>query len=327
MNDLQGKELLHWLRDGLRDNSLQAEPGHDAILDKYNDMEDVVPEGSPTAGYRVMYTYVDPGTGKRYYQTPLTVGRNLSLGGMEQDFKAAAQHEGAETRYLMKDDEGIHHTDEGPGFYYFRDKDVAEDYMKVVALGLKNVRGGASFADNWYIEHNDTYGIGRNGTPDISLALFRVEGTAMPKPGDEGETMNDMYIDPEPVVNISLRSVYDLGKQMTQTLRNPENLKKLHPDTQRLAIFTGAGDVFFDQGYSSLLRATEGRALTQAESTFKMPESQIKKGWEDQKRFERETIFKEVFEQITGFDYGPVEPAKPYDDAPPLPGGRSRLGF
>lgn len=326
MNDLQGKELLHWLRDGLRDNSLQSEPGHDAILDKYNDMEDVVPAGSPTAGYRVMYTYVDPGTGKRYYQTPLTVGRNLSLGGMEQDFKAAAQHEGAETRFLMKDDEGIHHTDEGPGFYYFRDKDVAEDYMKVVALGLKNVRGGASFADNWYVDHNDTYGSGRNSTPDINLALFRVEGTAMPKPGDEGETMNDMYIDPEPVVNISLRNVYDLGKQMGQALRDPENLKKLHPDTQRLAIFTGAGDAFFDQGYSSLLRATEGHTLTPEESTFKMPESQIKRGWEDEKRFKRETIFKEVFEQITGLDYGPVEPAKPLDTQP-LPGGRSRLGF
>lgn len=300
--DLQGKELLTWLREGLRDNSLPQEPGVDAIWKKFNDDEDVIPEGENTTGYRVMYMYKDPSTGKQYYQTPLTVGRKDSFDQMEQDFQKAAKREGADTSaFLLSDTEGIHHTDEGPGFYYFRDKDVAEDYMKVIALGLKGARGAKSFSDDWYKER--TYS-GDGHIPDINLALFKVEGVAMRKPWDEGETMNDMHIDPTPVVNVSLRNVYGLANDMYKALSRPEGLQKVQKDTQRLAIFTGIG-TSYHQGYSELLRNKE-----QNLPGLKLSDPQILHGWEDQKRFEKETVFKEIYEDVTGFDYGPIEPAK-----------------
>jgi hypothetical protein len=133
--------------------------------DIFSEFNSNIPENTPTTGYRIVYQ--EDG---RYY-SPFLLGHreNYQLPGTIQE---------APTKN---------------GFYYFQDKDVAQNYLAALIS-----RTNANM-------HRDS-----NLRPRGTFELHRVEGIAAGPVtiGDEGDRMKEMYIYEEPIISIELREIW-----------------------------------------------------------------------------------------------------------------------
>lgn len=148
--DLQ--ELAQWLGESVSPEQVQF----DLPSEQYPE------EGTPVVGYHVAYTYTDPDTKETTYVSPLTYTLTPGLIASENDA-------------FLKSSVPVHNTRESDvGFYYFVDQGMAENYMRMIALG--KLHGGP-----------------RGQSP--SLTLLRVSGIA--DTSSSGLRMKDMHIDDE----------------------------------------------------------------------------------------------------------------------------------
>lgn len=189
---------------------------------------DAPEEGTPVAGYRVMYfTHHKDET---IYYSPLVKHDGLSLSQLKE------LTPGEEYDTELRSSVPVHNPRNSDfGYYYFPDKEQAEEYMKMIALGKVNVAleptpmqkySGdyemTTAGDNirripTYWDERDTE-IQKNAQT-TGLGLFRVTGNAdryIPQMDTaelrrEGVRMKDMQIDPEPELFISFETLGQAG--------------------------------------------------------------------------------------------------------------------
>lgn len=203
------KELLSWLQEGL--NLEQAQ--FDIPPEQHPE------EGTPVIGYRVAYTYTDPNTQETTYGSPLTHNRGDSM-YQELSSLKQAQSWTTESDAFLKSSVPVHNPRESDmGFYYFADQSMAEDYMRMIALGKVGkpheespLTGESVLPDKWT---GDKPGEGLN------LTLLRVSGVADSHDEfmdtaalrREGLRMKDMHID-EHVLSIPVEDIASIGEKM-----------------------------------------------------------------------------------------------------------------
>lgn len=190
-------------------------------------------KGEPTAGYRVMYTYTDPVTGDKTLFSPLVINRP-EINQMESTAENPYVKAGPDIdmpQFGAQRLEGVHHTDDTSaglgrqGYYYFSNKDTAEDYMAAIMMGTKRV--GAK-------------GVGKAApyetsvsSENISLDMYHVTGVAESNPVDEGYTMNDMVYDSEPVLSFNLQHFGQVSSSFQGTELTPEEKEQISERLQR----------------------------------------------------------------------------------------------
>ena len=164
--DLQ--ELTQWLGESVSPEQAQF----DLPSEQYPE------EGTPVVGYRVAYAYTDPDTKETTYVSPLTY---TSVPGL------IAPESGA----FLKSSVPVHNTRESDaGFYYFVDRGMAENYMRMIALDKL---------------HGDPQ------RQSSALTLLRVSGIA--DTSSSGLRMKDMHIDDE-AFSISVEDVVALSNRL-----------------------------------------------------------------------------------------------------------------
>ena len=201
------EELVQWLEEGVSLEQAQFD------LSPNQHPE----EGTPVVGYRVAYTYTDPDTQETTYGAPLT---HLRRDSMQQELISLKQFVTGpiENDAFLKSSVPIHNPRESDmGFYYFADQSMAEDYMRMIALGKVGkphvespITGESVIPDKWTGEHP---GAGLN------LTLLRVSGVAdsyneymdIAALRREGLRMKDMHID-EHILSIPVEDIAALGE-------------------------------------------------------------------------------------------------------------------
>lgn len=164
--DLQ--ELAQWLGEGVSPEQVQF----DLPSEQYPE------EGTPVVGYHVAYTHTDPDTKETTYVSPLAYTPVPGLIAPENDA-------------FLKSSVPVHNTRESDmGFYYFVDRGMAENYMRMIALGKL---------------HESP----QQQAPD--LTLLRVSGIA--DTSSSGLRMKDMHIDDE-VFSIPAEDVVALSDRI-----------------------------------------------------------------------------------------------------------------
>lgn len=164
--DLQ--ELAQWLGESVSPGQVQF----DLPPEQYPE------EGTPVVGYHVAYTYTDPDTKETTYVSPLAYTPAPGLIAPENDA-------------FLKSSVSVHNTRESDvGFYYFVDQGMAENYMRMIALGKL---------------HESP----QQQAP--SLTLLRVSGIA--DTSSSGLRMKDMHIDDE-VFSIHAEDVVALSDRI-----------------------------------------------------------------------------------------------------------------
>lgn len=176
-------------------------------------------EGTPVVGYRVAYTYTDPVTKETAYGSPLT---HMRGDNMQQELVALQQSLtwSTENDAFLKSSVPIHNPRESDmGFYYFADQSMAEDYMRMIALGKVGkpheespITGESVIPDKWTGEHPGE---------GLNLTLFRVSGVAdsyneymdTATLRREGLRMKDMHID-EHILSIPVEDIANIGAKM-----------------------------------------------------------------------------------------------------------------
>lgn len=208
------RELLSWLQEGLNLEQVQ-----------FDIPSEQHPEaGTPVVGYRVAYTYTDPNTQETTYGSPLTHNRG--------DQELSHLKQATESDTFLKSSVPVHNPREsGMGFYYFADQSMAEDYMRMIALGKVGkpreespLTGESVLPDKWTA---DKPGEGLN------LTLLRVSGVADSHDEfmdtaalrREGLRMKDMHID-EHVLSIPVEDIASIGEKMLMKIRTKECASK-----------------------------------------------------------------------------------------------------
>lgn len=192
------RELLSWLQEGLNLEQTQ-----------FDIPSEQHPEaGTPVVGYRVAYTYTDPNTQETTYGSPLTHNRG--------DQELSHLKQATESDAFLKSSIPVHNPRESDmGFYYFADQSMAEDYMRMIALGKVGkpheespLTGESVLPDKWTGE-------------GLNLTLLRVSGVADSHDEfmdtaalrREGLRMKDMHID-EHVLSIPVEDIASIGEKM-----------------------------------------------------------------------------------------------------------------
>lgn len=146
------QELARWLGEGVSPEQAQF----DLPSEQYPE------EGTPVVGYHVAYAYTDPDTKETTYVSPLTYTLTPGLITPESDA-------------FLKSSIPVHNSRESDmGFYYFVDQGMAENYMRMIALGKLHESPQQQALD---------------------LTLLRVSGIA--DTSSSGLRMKDMHIDDE----------------------------------------------------------------------------------------------------------------------------------
>lgn len=202
------KELALWLGEGVSLEQAQF----DLPSDQHPE------EGAPVVGYRVAYTYTNPVTQETAYGSPLTHMRGDS---MQQELVALQQSLtwSTENDAFLKSSVPVHNPRESDmGFYYFADQAMAEDYMRMIALGKVGkpheespITGESVIPDKWTGDHPGE---------GLNLTLIRVSGTAdkydeymdTAALRREGLRMKDMQIE-EHVMSIPVEEIASLGER------------------------------------------------------------------------------------------------------------------
>lgn len=148
--NLQG--LAQWLGESVSPEQVQF----DLPPEQYPE------EGTPVVGYHVAYTYTDPDTKETTYVSPPAYTPTPGLIVSESDV-------------FLKSSVPVHNSRESDmGFYYFVDRGMAENYMRMIALGKLH----------------------EGPQQQVSgLTLLRISGIA--DTPSSGPRMKDMHIDDE----------------------------------------------------------------------------------------------------------------------------------
>lgn len=231
---MNARELAQWMDSGAQyydpDTSMQGSSLFDQTFGAPT-RGDTAPEpGTPVMGYRVMYTVETP-QGKVHYgplvERTVSQGANNFINMTEFAQRHAGDSVEPTQAGVMLGNIPIHQDKDGHGFYYFADRALAEEYMKVIAQGGKKV-GDISGETDTPIQLNygklDAQGvyIGPGGChanlSNVKLELYRVEGTAAKNPMDEGFVMQEMTIARDPEISIS---IVDFQKARTEIQQHP----------------------------------------------------------------------------------------------------------
>lgn len=203
------KELVQWLASG---ESLE--------LSNFDIDQSLKPKpGEPVVGYRVSYTMTHPDTQETLYKSPLTYHRK---GSMFQDESEMARSFGQswERDDLLRSTNPIHNPKESDqGFYYFADKEMAESYMKMIALGKVYVKDNDNPLTSGAYDSRGYYESQREDAP-LMLTLNRVTGIADETMNEfegienrkEGLRMKDMQIE-EQVLSIPVQDISFIGSK------------------------------------------------------------------------------------------------------------------
>lgn len=205
-------------------------------------------KGESTAGYRIMYTYTDPESGQKTLFSPLVINRP-EITQMEMTAESPYIKTGPDIdmpQFGAQRLEGVHHTDDvsgglgRQGYYYFSNKDTAEDYMAAILMGTKRV-GAKGVGKEAPYELNyvkNTYGDASLETMNkrlshVSLDMYRVTGVAESNPVDEGYTMNDMVYDTEPELSFNMGTVAEVSNRFRGIELSPEDKAQISERLQR----------------------------------------------------------------------------------------------
>ena len=202
-------ELNKWLAEG---TSLE--------LAQFNLPQEQKPApGTPVVGYRVAYTYTDPNTKETIYGSPLTHWRGDL---MSQELNLLKNRLGQTSEYdtFLSSNVPIHNPRESDeGFYYFADQSMAEDYMKMIALGKVNkARSESPINSESALPEKYT---GERPAEGLKLTLFRISGVADETMNEfegvdnrkEGLRMKDMHID-EHLLSIPVEDIAMMGDKL-----------------------------------------------------------------------------------------------------------------
>lgn len=185
------------------------EQGLDPLFHEGSQQESI-PVGTPVRGYRFMY---ESPSGKLYSPFSMLEDRELSLitENFEQGIPTGRttvdiyenQKEFVDSSLQTKD--GINKSKTGHGYYYWMDKDKAEDYMRGALLSIEGKQdrttssvfqvGKEITQDEYYERENSTYIAGRRLKGSVqpgSLIPVKQEGSVL-QVGDkyyEGEVRN-----------------------------------------------------------------------------------------------------------------------------------------
>lgn len=203
------KELIQWLASG---ESIE--------LSNFDIDPSLKPSpGEPVSGYRVSLTMTHPDTQETLYKSPLTYHRN---GAMDRDEEEMTKAFGQswERDDLLRSTVSVHNPrGSDQGFYYFADQEMAEDYMKLIALGKVHVKdndnpltsGAYSMRGYYESQYEDAplmLSLNRvTGIADETMSEF--EGVANRK---EGLRMKDMQIE-EQILSIPIQDISFIGSK------------------------------------------------------------------------------------------------------------------
>lgn len=211
------KELVQWLASGESlelsnfdiDQSLKPKPGESVI------------------GYRVSYTITHPDTQETLYKSPLTYHRNGTMSRDEEEMIKAFD-QSWERDDLLRSTVSVHNPKESDqGFYYFADREMAESYMKMIALGKVYVKDNDNPLTSGAYNSRGHYESQYEDAP-LMLTLNRVTGVADETMNEfegignrkEGLRMKDMQIE-EQVLSIPVQDISLIGNKW----RNIDNAK------------------------------------------------------------------------------------------------------
>lgn len=262
-----GEYLQEWLSDYTDKYSL-ADPT--PFFEK--DSVEAPDEGEATVGYRVAYTYKMP-DGSKLFVSPLTPSfLNSKEKSFKQDYDELLQNTNKAQRYgmepgtdygsgVLSSNVAVHEDQSGRGYYYYSNREEAEEYMKLIMLAHKGIGKKYTFMNplgmnenlGSFEEESNRVGLNIKSNPEqwesfkpefftkyadsssvlkeeltksnpflgnLSLDLYRVEGIAGRKTADEGWTMNEMRIDPEPVVSVSAADAFELRSRVYEKLKD-----------------------------------------------------------------------------------------------------------
>ena len=201
------------------------------------DRDDTIKPGDNAKGYRVMFDVFMQG--EHYYYSPL-VNRiqtssftdflretSAAIGAAEYNNEPAVHdlpHRLVGRGVHKANPNQLQHPanleeDDIAGFYYFKSREVAEEYYKSILVGAKGTSNSAIPLK----DYNHSY----NTDAQVSLALFEVEGIEQRKPWDEGSMMDEMTINPEPIKSFSLQDANDLNTVLSTSdnTKAPEQFK------------------------------------------------------------------------------------------------------
>jgi hypothetical protein len=176
-------EYNKWKADDTMREALSV-PG---VMPKYfkalTEHEEEPPEGFGTIGYRLVYRI-----GDKLFQPFIarlgTIDHILKLDALASDENTLF----ADISKIDYTEKGIINTDvRGQGYYYFSDRDIAEDYMR--AFVYKSAERYKLKAG--YFELYRVYGVSKHNSR-----------------GDEGFVMDEMMYEPEPIVSFKAEDVY-----------------------------------------------------------------------------------------------------------------------
>lgn len=136
----------------------------------YSQFNADIPEGTPVSGYRIFYKASD---GHLY--SPFSPGTQYIEDGIARGI--------TNDRLIPQDPGQVLHEDTGKGYYYWIDRAMSETYMaSLIAQTNKRDHIHSQFVPG-------------------QLEIHRVEGTSLQgNVGDEGNRMQDITVDPEPLV-------------------------------------------------------------------------------------------------------------------------------
>lgn len=168
--------------------------GMDTYFSELSNKAEVnISEGTPVTGYCFMYMTNKGELWSPFFNNTLQeASAYLNIPVEDNKFAMFTQQRVGSN---VKVDE-INVDPTGRGFYYWPDREMAEDYMKILSrqIGSTKVTSTEEFIQS----------------PLGQYVLFRVEGIAVANTnGDAGFTMNEMKIVGEPVVIIPAMEPYD----------------------------------------------------------------------------------------------------------------------
>ena len=158
----------------------------DLSTEDFHDFKSInlnLPEDTPTAGYRIVYKSKDD----KYY-SPLQTGGGLLV----------QQHPNSQ---MIKDlEQQVDIPIQSPskrGFYYWADKDTANDYLSlVVKQFIQSAVNGVTL-------------------PEGELQVLQIEGiAAAPDVKDEGNRVKEMIMYSTPISSISYKEISDIAMML-----------------------------------------------------------------------------------------------------------------
>lgn len=174
----------------MADNTMREALGTPGVMPKYfkalQEGIEEPPEGEPVIGYRVVHRLPSNVLAQPFVDRLGSVGKYLKIDAL----LTGESNLFADLTKLSTTELGQINVDpKGEGYYYFPDRDMAEDYMKAIVY---------KSAERFHYIKAGSY------------ELYRVKGYAKRNlKGDEGFVMDEMQYDPSPLVSVPLNEPWE----------------------------------------------------------------------------------------------------------------------